>query len=155
MTDWAALETPLKQAPRFPVEPPDGRKELTELDRQAWIIAYMRRAQPHVMAYATPNGGKRGMGAAMQAKREGMLAGVFDLTFAWDVAHAADGRPTVAWAEMKGYDKSGRPGLLSRAQIEWGNAMHDKGHSVACFYSAQSVIRWLAQLGAPLRGKLP
>lgn len=149
-----ALESPLREEPEFPVEEPDGRKELSELDRQAWVVAYMRRTQPHIVCYATPNAGKRGFKAQAQAKKEGLLAGVFDLTFAWDVQHAAEDRPTICWAEMKGYDASGRPGQLSNPQIEWGNTMHRKGYAVACFFSAQSVIRWLGELGAPLRGKI-
>jgi hypothetical protein len=150
-----ALESPLREAPEFPCEKPDGRKDLPELDRQAWVVAYMRRSQPHIVCYATPNAAKRGFKAQSQAKKEGLLAGVFDLTFCWDVKHAEDGRPTICFAEMKGYDASGRVGKLSQEQIDWGNKMHRNGHAVACFFSAQSVIRWLAELGAPLRGKIP
>lgn len=150
---FAAME--MDESPLFLVEAPDGRKELSELARQAWVVSYMRRTQPHMLCYATPNGGKRGAGAQRQAKREGMLAGAFDLTFAWDIAHAADGRPTVCWAEMKGYSGSGRAGALTPAQIAFGNRLHRQGHAVACFFSAQSVIRWLASLGAPIKGRLP
>lgn len=153
MVDFAALETPLDQAPLFPVEEPDGRKELSELDRQAWVVSYIRRSQPHIMVYATPNAGKRGFAAQRQVKKEGLLAGVFDLTFAWDIQHS-DGPVTVCWAEMKGYDSRGRAGSLEPAQIDWGNSMHERGHKVACFFSAQSVIKWLASLGAPIRGKV-
>lgn len=151
MTDFAALESPIAPVPLFPVQAPDGRKELSELDRQAWVVNYIRRAQPHIMVYATPNAAKRGFAAQRQAKKEGLLAGVFDLTFCWDIKHS-DGPVTVCWAEMKGYDARGAAGKLSPPQIEWGNAMHQRGHKVACFFSAKSVIEWLRSLGAPVRG---
>lgn len=153
MVDFAELESPLDAAPLFPVEAPDGRKELSELDRQAWVVSYIRRSQPHIMVYATPNAGKRGFAAQRQVKKEGLLAGVFDLTFAWDIQHS-DGPVTVCWAEMKGYDSRGRAGSLEPTQIDWGNSMHERGHKVACFFSAQSVIKWLASLGAPIRGRI-
>ena len=140
------------QAPLFPVQEPDGRKDLSELDRQAWVVSYIRKTHPHIIVYANANAGKRGFKAQGQAKREGLLSGVFDLTFAWDIAHASGDGATICWAEMKGYDASGRPGKLSAAQIEWGNAMHQRGHKVACFFSARSVIEWLRELGAPIRG---
>ena len=149
--NFADLESPITAKPAFPVQAPDGRKDLSELDRQAWVVSYMRRAQPHIMVYATPNAAKRGFAAQRQAKKEGLLAGVFDLTFAWDIKHS-DGDVTVCWAEMKGYDSRGRAGSLSQAQIEWGNATHERGHKVACFFSAKSVIEWLRELGAPIRG---
>lgn len=145
------LETPL--APLFPVEAPDGRKDLREIDRQAWVVSYIRKSQPDIIVYATPNAGKRGFTAQRQAKKEGLLAGVFDLTFAWDIKHS-DGDVTVCWAEMKGYDARGRAGTLEPSQIEWGNAMHQRGHKVACFFSAKSVIDWLVSLGAPVRGRV-
>lgn len=139
--------------PLFPVEAPDGRKDLPELERQAWVVSYIRRSQPHIVCWATPNAAKRGFKAQRQSKREGLLAGVFDLTFAWDVA---DGRgdATVCWAEMKGYDASGKAGKLTEAQVHWGNDMHGKGYAVACFFSAKSVIEWLVTLGAPIRGSI-
>ncbi|MGE8143071.1 hypothetical protein ACQKOE_13935 [Novosphingobium sp. NPDC080210] len=139
--------------PLFPVQAPDGRKDLTELDRQSWVVNYIRKSQPNIIVYATPNAAKRGFSAQRQAKKEGLLAGVFDLTFAWDIKHS-DADVTVCWAEMKGYDASGRAGSLTPAQIDWGNAMHQRGHKVACFFSAKSVIEWLAELGAPIRGRI-
>ena len=149
--NFTDLESPLTEAPLFPVQAPDGRKDLSELDRQAWVVSYMRRTQPHIVVYATPNAAKRGFAAQRQAKKEGLLAGVFDLTFAWDIKHS-DSDVTVCWAEMKGYDSKGRAGSLSQAQIAWGNAMHQRGHKVACFFSAKSVIEWLRDLGAPIKG---
>ena len=151
MTDFAALETPLVAEPLFPVQAPDGRKELSELDRQAWVVNYIETRQPLVKVYANKNDGKRGLAAQRKAKKEGLRAGVFDLTFFWDVKDSDSDRG-VCWVEMKGYDKNGRPGKLSQAQIEWGNGAHQRGHKVACFFSAKSVIEWLRSLGAPVRG---
>lgn len=146
---WADLESTLYPEPLFPVEAPDGRKDLPELDRQAWFVSYVRKTQPKIGVYANLNGGKRGPAAIKQAKREGMTPGVFDLTVYWDARDTRHTGPTVAWPEFKGYDARGRPGKLSPEQIEWGNAMHQRGFPVACFFSAQSVVKWLIELGAP------
>jgi hypothetical protein len=152
--DWANLESDLHQAPLFPVEAPDGRKDLSEHERQAWFVSFMRKSNPHIEIHANMNHGKRGQFAMNQAHAEGLKPGVFDITVAWDVADAADDRPTVAWCEYKGYERSGRAGKLSQIQIDWGNAMHRKGFSVACFFSAWSCIEWLRSLGCPIRGKV-
>jgi hypothetical protein len=74
---------------------------------------------------------------------------------AWDVRASTipDCPLSICYVEFKGYDKSGRPGKLSKAQIEWGNRMHERGHKVACFYSGKSAFEWLASLGAPVRGR--
>ena len=37
--NFADLESPVTAKPAFPVQPPDGRKDLSELDRQAWEAA--------------------------------------------------------------------------------------------------------------------
>lgn len=152
MTDWDAMETPLKAEPLFPVEAPDGRKDLTELDRAVMFRRYMANLAPAVILYPNANAGRRN---PMQARREGIMAGVFDYTAAWDIADStlADCAVSVCWVELKGYDKSGRPGKLSNAQIEWGNAMQARGHKVACFFSGKSAFDWLASLGAPIRGR--
>ena len=156
MTVWDELEAPLKAVPTFPVEAPDGRKELSELDRQSWFVAYMRRTQPHVEVHANANAGKRGPKAQNQAKKEGLKAGVFDLTVAWDLRDSTlpNCAVSIAFPEFKGYTAAGRPGSLTPSQIDWGNAMHAKGFPVASFFSAQSCIKWLAELGCPLRGKV-
>lgn len=153
MTAFDHLEADLKPVPLFLVEAPDGRKDLSELDRQGWFVAFMRRTQPHIEVHANPNAGKRGPKAQRQAKTEGLKPGVFDITVAWDHRLSTIDAPvTVAWPEFKGYDSSGRAGKLTPAQIEWGNSMHDRGFPVACFFSAKSVIEWLRSLGAPIRG---
>ena len=151
-TTFADLESPLYAEPLFPVEAPDGRKDLSELDRQSWFVAFMKRTQPHIEVHANPNAAMRGFKAQAQAKKEGLKAGVFDLTVAWDIRDATiPDLPTVAWPEFKGYDKRGTAGKLTPQQIEWGNAMYAKGFPVACFFSAKSVVAWLESLGAPIR----
>ena len=150
MIDWSALESPLNASPRFPVEQPDGRRDLTEHERQSWFVSYMRRTQPHIEVHANMNHGRR---SQTRAKREGMKAGVFDITVAWDYRLTPDLPVSTAWCEFKGYEaKSKRPGTLSQSQADWGNAMQDKGFPVACFFSAKSCIAWLREIGCPLRG---
>lgn len=150
-TTFADLESSLDPEPEFPVEQPDG-VVMSELDRQSWLVAYIRKTSPKVTVYANANAAKRGMSAQRQARREGLLAGVPDLTVLWDIADShVPGGPTVAWIEMKGTDAKGRPGKLSAQQIEVANRMHRSGQKVACFFSARSAIRWLRELGCPLK----
>lgn len=152
MIDWAALEAPLAPEPLFPVEAPDGRKDLSEIERQVIFRKFASSLAPSVVVWANANAGKRN---PAQAKREGIRAGVFDMTCAWDIGASTIRDCAVSWChiEFKGYDKSGRAGVLSPAQIEWGNAMHERGHKVACFFSGKSAFDWLASLGAPIRGR--
>ena len=147
------LETPLVEAPLFPCEAPDGRKDLSELTRQTMFRKYAAQLAPAVMVWANANAGKRN---PLQARREGIVAGVFDMTCAWDISASTlpDCPLSACFIEMKGYDKNGRPGKLTPAQIEWGNRMHQRGHKVACFFSGKSAFDWLASLGAPVRGRV-
>ncbi len=149
-----ALECTLDPVPVFPVEAPDGRKDLPEIDRQAMFVAWMKKNAPGIEVHANPNAGKRGFKAQATAKKEGIKAGVFDVTVAWDIRHSTipDARCSVAWPEFKGYDAAGRAGALSKPQIEWGNAMFARGFPVACFFSARSCVAWLRSLGAPIPG---
>ena len=141
MIDWASLEADDRQ-PLFPVEPPDGERHLTELDRVSAFRRLMHMHAPTVAFYPNANAGKR---SRYQASREGIVAGVFDYTIAWAA-------PNAVWLEFKGYDASGRPGSLSGAQIEWGNRMARLGHRVACFFRPESALAWLASCGAPVAG---
>ena len=152
-----ALESSLDPVPLFPVEAPDGRKELPEIDRQAMFIKYARQLAPAVMVFAVPNAAKRGLVAQRQAKREGMRAGVFDLFCGWDIRASTlgpDCAVSACWIEFKGYSAAGRAGELSPEQKRWGNDMHERGHKVACFFSGKSAFDWLASLGAPVRGRV-
>jgi len=91
------------------------------------------------MGEAVPNAGKRN---PAQARREGIVAGVFDTVWRWR-------RPLVAHIEMKGYDKRGRAGSLSVQQIEWGNRMVALGYPVACFFDPYAAVEWLRELRFP------
>lgn len=139
MIDWAALDEPLKQEPLFPVEPPDGRKDWTERARQTQLFSLMKSCAPTVQGYAIPNAGKR---HPTVAKQEGIRAGLFDTEWPWNRG--------IAWVEMKGYDKNGRAGKLSQAQIDWGNMMVRCGFPVACFFDPVNAVNWLREQGAPV-----
>lgn len=140
---WADLETELHADPLFPVEKPDGRKHLSELARVIELRGLVRNCGRGIHVHAIPNAGKRGLKAQAQAKKEGMVAGVFDLCVTWPGRGAA-------WIEMKGYDASGRAGQLSQAQIDWGNDHWRMGHAVACFFSPERALEWLREQGAPV-----
>lgn len=140
------LESLLRPVPLFPVEPPDGNRDWAELPRQVSFLRDLRILAPSVLAYATPNAGKRGPAAQRQAKAEGMRAGAFDLTLAWN--HG------VCWIEMKGYHQR-RPGALTDAQIDFGNALVARGHRCACFFSPVAALEWLREQGAPFVDRRP
>lgn len=138
--DWGEFESDLDPRPEFFVQAPDGRRDWSELKRQATLFRVMRHHGPRVRGHAVPNAGKRN---PQQAIREGIKSGVFDTSWAWR-------RPLVAWIELKGYDKRGQPGSLSRQQIEWGNSMHALGYPVACFFDPYDAANWLRELGFPV-----
>lgn len=140
MTAWADLESSLHPEPVFHVEPPDGRKDWRELARQTTLFRVMRYAAPQVVLWGTANAGKR---SPLQARREGIRAGVFDV-------QAVSEAPLCAWIELKGYDARGRAGKLSDSQIEFGNRMSALGHHVACFFDPYAAVDWLRGLGFPV-----
>lgn len=148
---WADLETALDASPLFPVERPDGLKHLGELERVIEFRELIRTCTRGVRVHAIPNAAKRGFKAQAQAKKEGMVAGVFDLCVTWRPHGNSRG---VAWPEFKGYDASGRPGTLSQAQIDWGNDHFLMGHAVACFFSPERALEWLASHGVPVVGRI-
>ncbi len=138
---WASLESSLDPAPLFHVDAPDKRKDWSELARQATLFRLMHLAAPRVVGFAVPNAGKRN---PLQARREGIVSGVFDTCWHFQ-------QPLTAYVELKGYDRRGRPGTLSSAQIEWGNRMLELGHHVACFFDPHAAVGWLRGLGFPVR----
>ena len=140
LDDFAAMDDPLNPVPRFPVGPPDGRKDWSEIDRQATLRSLVHIGGPSILFFAIPNAGKRN---PAQAKKEGIMAGVFDMQAWWNRGFCSP--------EMKGYDSNGRPGKLSKPQIEWGNRMHDMGYPVACFFDPYAAYDWMQSVGAPLR----
>ena len=139
MIDWHSLEID-DSKPLFLCEAPDGQRHLSELARVAGFRKLMRLCAPTIAIYPNANAGKR---SRRQASMEGIVAGVFDYTAAWSA-------PNVAWLEFKGYDAQGRPGMISPAQIEWGNRMVRLGHRVACFYRPENALAWLNACGAPV-----
>lgn len=143
----AIPEAAFESEPRFFVEAPDGDRSRSELDRVVEFRRDMRMIAPRVKIWANANAGRR---APSQAIKEGIVAGVFDYACAWEPRR-------IAFPEFKGFDARGRAGELSRAQIDWGNAMLDLGFEVACFFRPASAIEWLRGLGAPFvdrRGRL-
>ena len=142
MNAWADLEQSLHEQPVFPVEPPDGVRHWSEIDRCVAFRKLVRTAAPTVLIYANANAGKRN---PRQAWREGIMAGVFDYDARWHF-------PGGAQVEFKGYDARGRAGGLSQAQIDFGNRLHRLGHPVACFFTPAAAVEWLRSLGAPVRG---
>lgn len=140
MIDFSHLESPLEPIPAFPVQAPDGRNDWSEIDRQGTFLTAMRNSAPRVLVYPNANAGKRN---PRTARREGIRAGVFDLTCIWK-------RETVAWIELKGYSKAGRPGSLSPQQIEFGNRLVDLGRPCACFFNPYDAVEWLREQGFPV-----
>lgn len=142
MNMWADLESSLHPKPLFPVEAPDGRRDWSEEARQATLFRIVHSAGPKIAGFPIPNAGKRN---PLKARREGIVAGVFDTC--WNAEHPF----MSAWIELKGYTKAGRRGELSTAQIEWGNRMHMMGKPVACFFDPYAAAEWLRMLGFPMR----
>lgn len=137
---WSALETSLDPVPEFFVQPPDKRKEWTEMQRQSTLLRLAHMFAPRMMIFANANAGKRN---PRQAKAEGIRAGVFDLTCNWR-------GPLTAYIEMKGYTKAGRAGALSRNQIEFGNRCTHLGIPAACFFDPYDALDWLRVQGFPV-----
>lgn len=137
MTDWAAMETPLKSIPNFPVEPKDKAAD-NEATRQQAFRKELKWLAPNVMSWSVPNAGKRGLKAQAQAKKEGMTTGVHDEHYAWN-----HGIAFLEWKDGKGD--------LSPAQIDWGNAMVERGFRVACVRTAGFALALFAEWGAPVR----
>ena len=137
LAELLAMDTPLDAQPRFPVEPRD-RQPGSEVERQAAFRKLLRAVGPSVMSWAVPNAGKRGLAAQARAKKEGMTAGVHDEHYAWPGGFAC-----LEWK-----DGTGR---LSQAQIDWGNAMIDRGFRVACVRTPEFALSLFREWGAPVR----
>ena len=137
MTLDELLAEPQDLVPQFPVEAKD-KDPASELQRQATFLKLMRQLGPTVICFANVNAAKRGLKAQAQAKREGMRAGVFDVTCIW-----GDG---IAWIEWK--NGTSKP---SDAQIEFGNQLVERGMRCALFRKPESALAWLRRLGAPIR----
>ncbi|MXP42966.1 hypothetical protein [Allopontixanthobacter sediminis] len=138
--NFADLETSLKPVPQFFVQAPDKRKDWPEVDRQATFFSTLRMAAPRLLVFANANAGKR---SPRMARKEGILGGVFDVSIEWT-------RMLHAYVEFKGYDKSGRAGVLSPNQIDFGNRLVDLGIPCACFFDPYDAADWLREQGFPV-----
>ena len=137
MVDWAALETPLRAEPRFTIEPRD-KLGLPEIVRQTVFLRDLRICAPAVMVWAVPNGHNRGIKDRVKAKKEGLRAGVPDLTLVWN--HG------IAFMEFKAGD--GKP---DANQIDLLNYLHDAGHRCAIVRTSAFALALLSEWGAPVR----
>lgn len=136
-----ALETPLKAEARFTIEPAD-KGLATEIQRQTTFLGMLRIAAPTVLVWAVPNGHNRGLKDRVKAKKEGLKAGVPDLTLCWN--HG------VAFIEFK--DAKGKP---DANQIDHLNYLTDCGHHCAVVRTPEFALALLAEWGAPVRRVRP
>ena len=137
MTDalnWDDLERPLDEDPLFHVAKWD-RLKVPEIRRQSSFLSAARIQLPAVYIYANANAGRRGRGVS---SKEGIRSGVFDLALVGPRGAAQQ----LAYIEFKGTDGRGRPGKLTRQQVDFGNLMHRRGIPVACFYHPIEAIEW-------------
>ena len=135
--DLDALEAPLKEEPRFTVEPKD-KGLASEIQRQATFLSMLRIAAPTVMVWAVPNGHNRGLKDRAKAKREGLKAGVPDLTVCWN--HG------VAFLEFK----AGKAAPEAN-QVDLLNYLQDCGHRCAVVRTPEFALALLAEWGAPIK----
>lgn len=133
----AALETSLRPVPRFTIEPRD-KGAASEIERQTRFLGLLRIAAPAVMVWAVPNGHNRGLKDRVKAKKEGLRAGVPDLTLAWN--HG------VGFLEFK--SATGAP---DANQIDLLNYLTDCGHHCAVVRTPEFALWLLAEWGAPVR----
>ena len=132
--DW---EVDLKPVPRFPVEP-KHKMPGKEAEYQSTFRGLLRYAGPGIVSWGVPNAGKRGFKAQAQVKKEGITAGVFDEHYAWN-----HGIAFLEWKDSRGN--------LSDAQIDWGNAMVDRGFRVACVRTPEFALALFLEWGAPVK----
>jgi hypothetical protein len=135
--DFAALEKPDKELPRFVIEPKDKDPEC-EVVRQARFRDLLRFDAPGVTSWGIPNAGLRGFKAQARALKEGLTAGVHDEHYAWN-----HGIAFLEWKDGKG--------MPSAEQIAWGNKMVERGFRVACVRSPTFAMRLFAEWGVPMR----
>lgn len=130
-------EDPIKPVARFPVEP--KHKMLgKESAYQSSFRGILRYTGSSIISWGVPNAGKRGYKAQASARAEGITAGVFDEHYVWN--HG------IAFLEWKSGD-----GSLSNAQIDWGNAMVDRGFRVACVRTPEFALALFLEWGAPIK----
>ena len=140
MSEFDHLDEPLYAEPRFVVEPVD-RDPTPELVRQTAFLRDLHICAPGVMAWAVPNGHNRGLKDRVKAKKEGLRAGVPDLTLVWN--HGT------AFLEFKA--GTGKP---DANQIDLLNYLHDAGHRCAIVRTSAFALRLLSEWGAPVRARV-
>lgn len=117
----------------------------TELQIQTLFRSRARILCPAVHIVAIPNAGKRGTGAARQAKREGMSAGFPDVMCLF--SHGSDkvnAVPVAAYIEFKS-----ATGKVSENQSEWIDRLDRMGFPVTIARDADEALEWLRSIGAP------
>ena len=107
--------------------------ERSELAIQTLFRSRARIQCPAVSIIAIPNAGKRGMGAARQAKREGMASGFPDVLCFWK-------GPGIAAIEFKA-----AKGKLSENQAEWLDRLTSLG--IPATVSRDRTMRWSSCAG--------
>lgn len=127
----------MRAAPRFTIEPKD-KGLATEQERQTTFLAMLRMAAPTVLVWAVPNGHNRGLKDRVKAKKEGLKAGVPDLTLCWN--HG------VAFIEFKNGKGDAEPN-----QVDHLNYLVDCGHRCAVVRTPEFALSLLAEWGAPVR----
>ncbi|BEV00095.1 hypothetical protein [Novosphingobium olei] len=138
---WADLESALDAPPRFFVQEPDGVRTWSEDERCRTFVTLLHRGKRGpINFHHIKNEGRYNHALA---KRIGVYAGVMDYRIDAE-------RPLSAILEFKGYDRRGRPGKLSQAQIDYGNSMLDMGWLVACYFDPYDAFDWLRRNGFPL-----
>ena len=133
-------EAPLareKLDPAIYVEPADDFPA-SEDARQISVVNAIKRDEPHIIAHATPNGGKQSDWARTRGWRMGVYAGWPDLGFDWPGGSAL--------VEMK--DGKGRP---DPDQIACLNRLHRMGKKVAICRTKVGVFNWLLSISAPIK----
>lgn len=135
MSFWAEIETPINEAPLFPIEPRD-RIEVSEHWRQSVVVQRCSRLGLH--AAAVPNARAWGMKAWNKAKKEGVRWGHSDLIITGRDRFCAfvEMKDGLAWPEQH--------------QIDFLNYKVRQGFPCAVARSADWLEEWLRSCGAPV-----
>lgn len=130
---FADLETPLAEAPLFFIEPKDSNPA-SEADRQAELVATIKRTFPQARPVAILNGEKRGQWALNLARRLGAWWGFPDLLVL--------APRKIAMIEMK----NGKD-MPKQHQVDVLNWLHRSGFAVGVFRTSDSAIAFLRKQG--------
>lgn len=126
----------MKPVPNFPVEP-KHKMPGDEATYQQQFRKELKWCAPGVVSWGVPNAGLRGFKAQARSKKEGLTAGVHDEHYAWN-----HGIAFLEWKDGQGD--------LSDAQIDWGNAMVERGFRVACVRTPTFAMALFVEWGAPV-----